>query len=145
MVTARPYHSIALLLPDARVLVGGGGLCSGDGTCSVNHPNVEIYSPSYLFAGARPTITAPGTVTANGGSFSVTVGGTPDAFALVRMASVTHSVDTDQRRIPLQASGSGATRTLTAPANRNIAPPGYYMLFALDGDVPSVASIVKIN
>src|SRR5260221_13073780 len=30
----RTYHSIALLLPDGRVLSGGGGLC---GTCSTNH------------------------------------------------------------------------------------------------------------
>jgi galactose oxidase len=141
---ARPYHSIAVLLPDARVLVGGGGLCPGNDSCSVNHPNVEIFSPSYLFAGTRPTISAPSTVTANGGSFEVTVGGTVTRFTLVRMSSVTHSVNTDQRLIPLASSGTGTTRTLTAPANKNIAPPGYYMLFALDGDIPSVAAIVRI-
>ena len=145
MVTARPYHSIALLLPDARILVGGGGLCSGNDNCAQNHPTVEIFSPSYLFAGARPTVTAPASVAANGGNFSVTVGGSADSFALVRMGSVTHSVDTDQRRIPLTATGGGANWTLKAPANHNIAPPGYYMLFALHGDVPSVAAIVKIT
>src|SRR5205807_417160 len=53
----RPYHSIALLLPDARVLVGGGGLCSAS-DCAVNHPDVEIYSPPYLFAGPRPRVTS---------------------------------------------------------------------------------------
>jgi len=35
--------------------------------------------------------------------------------------------------------------TLTAPANGNLAPPGYYMLFAMNGNVPSVAAMVRIN
>ena len=144
---ARPYHSTALLLPDGRVMVGGGGLCSGNDSCSVNHPNLEIFSPSYLYAATtRPTITsAPTTVTANGGTFTVGVTGNVTRFTLVRMSSVTHSVNTDQRLVPLDSTGSGGSRTVTAPANKNIAPPGYYMLFALDGDVPSVSAIVRIQ
>jgi hypothetical protein len=146
MATPRPYHSFALLLADARVLEGGGGVCSSSDNCAVNHPNVEIYSPPYLFAGARPSITsAPGSVTANGGSFTVTTSGTVTGFSLIRFGSVTHSVDTDQRFMRLSASHSGNTWTLKAPANRNVAPRGFYLLFALNGDVPSVAAIVKIT
>jgi hypothetical protein len=145
MATPRPYHSIVLLLADARVLVGGGGLCSG-GPCSVNHTNVEIYSPPYLFAGARPSITAaPPTIAADGSTFPVTVAGAVTSFSLVRMPSVTHTVDTDQRYMALAATGSGGAWTLTSPANHNVAPPGYYMLFALAGGVPSVAAIVKVT
>jgi galactose oxidase len=141
----RPYHSIALLLPDGRVLTGGGGLCSKS-ACAANHPDIEFFSPPYLFAGARPTIvSAPATISANGGSFNVTVGGNVTHFTLVRMAATTHVVDSDQRLIPLTASGSGAAWSLTAPANHNIAPPGYYMLFALAGGVPSVAAIMKVE
>jgi hypothetical protein len=145
MATPRPYHSIVLLLADARVLVGGGGLCPG-GPCSVNHPNLEIYSPPYLFAGARPAITAaPTTIAANGSTFSVTATGAVTSFSLIRMGSVTHTVDTDQRYMALAATGAGGTWTLTAPANHNIAPPGYYMLFALASGVPSVAKIIKLT
>src|SRR5262249_42945733 len=45
MSVPRNYHSIALLLPDGRVMSAGGGLC---GNCAANHPNVQLLSPPYL-------------------------------------------------------------------------------------------------
>jgi Domain of unknown function (DUF1929) len=55
------------------------------------------------------------------------------AFSLVRMASATHSVNTDQRRIPLTiGSQNGTAYTLPVPADRGVVQPGYYLLFALD-------------
>ncbi len=95
----RLYHSSSLLLPDGRVLLAGGGAF---GT-ALNQSNAEIFSPPYLFKGARPTITnAPGVLSHNQ-TFSVS---TPDAanidsVALMRMGSVTHNFDMDQRYIPL--------------------------------------------
>ena len=52
MVTPRMYHSTSLLLPDGRVLVGGGGRLGFPEQFSA-----EIYSPPYLFKGPRPAIT----------------------------------------------------------------------------------------
>ena len=40
---ARLYHSGALLLPDARVMVVGGGAPG-----PLNNTNIEMYTPSYL-------------------------------------------------------------------------------------------------
>jgi hypothetical protein len=69
---ARLYHSGALLLPDATVLVLGGNPARG-----TYEPRMEIYSPAYLFnsdgsLATRPTITnvTPGVI-GYGGSFQI--------------------------------------------------------------------------
>jgi hypothetical protein len=146
----RNYHSIALLLPDARVLVGGGGLCGAG--CSANHADLEFYSPGYLFdpsglPAARPSITSAPDAAGYGTTISVTTSDPVSRFAFIRMGSVTHTVNNDQRRIPAVIGGQiGNTYSVETPANSGVAPPGYYMLFAMTADgVPSVAKIVRIN
>lgn len=69
------------------------------------------------------------------------------SFSIVRYGSVTHSVDTDQRRIPLQFLRTDTgVNTVTFPTDAGVAIPGYWMLFAIDAlGVPSVASTVKIT
>ena len=74
----RLYHSTALLLPDGRVLMAGGGQLPSVPTI-VNQRNAEIYSPPYLFKGPRPTITAAPSAAAYGASFDVT---TPNAASI---------------------------------------------------------------
>ena len=61
----RFYHSNALLLPDGRVLVAGGG------RSGVDQLNSEIYSPPYLFKGSRPIISAAPAVVQYGSNFAV--------------------------------------------------------------------------
>jgi Domain of unknown function (DUF1929)/Malectin domain/Bacterial Ig-like domain/Bacterial Ig domain len=145
LTNGREYHSTALLLPDGRVLMAGGGQLPGSG--ATDQTNAEIYSPPYLFKGARPTITStPGTIP-YGTSFTVQ---TPDAasitkVALIRTPSVTHAFDQNQRYIPLSFTTGSGQLTVQAPSNANTAPPGYYMLFILNSSgVPSVASFVRL-
>lgn len=146
MQVTRGYHSTAMLLPDGRVVSAGGG--QGAGATSF-HNDAELFSPPYLFKGLRPTIvTAPDSVT-YGQTFFV---GTPDAaniknVNLIRLPSVTHSFDENQRfnSLPDPVIVNGGLN-VTAPAGPNLAPPGHYMLFILDrSGVPSVAKIIQIT
>jgi hypothetical protein len=140
MSEPRLYHSTALLLPDARVLVSGGGRFGPD------FPSAEIFSPPYLFKGARPTITsAPGVVQYNS-HFTV---GTPNGagiaqVTLLRLGSVTHAFNENQRYVELSFGTIGGGLDVTAPTSLNIVPPGHYMLFLVDNTgVPSVSTILR--
>jgi len=140
----RMYHSVALLLPDGRVLVAGGGRVSP----ARDYLTAEIYSPPYLFQGARPTIaSAPGSITYNT-TMNVQ---TPDAaniasVSFIRLPSVTHTHNMSSRFVDLTFTRSSGSLDVTSPANANVAPPGYYMLFLVNSSgVPSVATMVKLG
>jgi hypothetical protein len=140
----RLYHSEALLLPDGRVLISGGGRFNDD-TEVTDQFNAEFFSPPYLFKGARPTISSAPSQLSYGQNFTV---GTPNAtgiaqVSLIRFGSVTHAINMSQRFIPLSFSVGSNSLTVTAPVNANLAPPGNYMLFIVGTNgVPSVAAIV---
>jgi galactose oxidase len=150
MKTPRTYHSVALLLRDGRVFVGGGGLCDG---CAVNHPDAEILTPPYLLnsdgtPAVRPVITSAPTAAAPGTTITVTTDSAVTRFALLRMSAVTHSVNNDQRRVPLAIAGGdpAAGYQLPLPGDKGVVLPGNYMLFALNaGGTPSVAKVVLIR
>lgn len=149
MVTPRTYHSVALLLTDGRVLSGGGGLC---GDCTTNHPNVEILTPPYLLnadgsAATRPSITAAPADATLGTTISVSATSGMKAFSIVRMSSSTHSVNNEQRRVPLTFTvGTAGEYLLQIPSDPGVVVPGYYMLFAMNAaGVPSVAAVVRVH
>ena len=152
MTHQRLYHSTALLLPDARVLSVGSGQPAASGL--TDDYTAEIFSPPYLFRpdgtpATRPVITGAPTSVAYGQSFTVQ---TPDAASItkvtwIRLASVTHSFNQNQRMNNLSFSASGGSSlSVTAPSDGRQAPPGHYMLFLVNGaGVPSVAMIVRIS
>ncbi|MGX9883782.1 galactose oxidase-like domain-containing protein [Streptomyces sp. NPDC002276] len=139
---ARGYHSSSFLLPDGRVMSTGDN--PGNGTW--NH-NVSIYTPPYLLKGTRPTITS---VIDNeweyGETQTITVDRPIAKAELIRPAAVTHSSDPNQRFVDLPLSVNGDTVDLNVTSNPNLAPPGWYMLFAVDANgVPSVAKWVHLQ
>ncbi|GAB7357643.1 hypothetical protein MBLNU459_g0140t1 [Dothideomycetes sp. NU459] len=151
--TPRNYHSVAILMPNGTIFSGGGGLC---GTCTTNHLDGQLFSPPYLFQSdgvtlaTRPVISKVSTTTIKvGATFVVTLSSVPatsPSFSLIRISSVTHTVNTDQRRIAITGVvASGANYTLSTPSDPGVFLPGYYYAFAIVNGVPSVAQIVKIT
>jgi hypothetical protein len=141
------YHSVMILLPNGKVMMSGWANDASSGT-------IELYSPPYLFKGARPTISSyPATVNF-GQQFTV---GTPDATSIVKVTmvkpmAVTHQTESNQRVLELSFLHDHVhpnNLVVTAPDGGSphaFAPTGYYMLFILNGaSVPSVAKWIHLQ
>jgi len=137
--TRRGYHSSMVLLPDGRVVMAG----------SNGNPTAEVYSPPYLFRGTRPTIDNWPLFVQYGQSFTITTSSAPNISSVVfmRPGASTHTINMEQRYVPLTFSQSGPTTlNVTSPVEPNTAPPGYYMMFIVNANgVPSVARWVQIG
>ncbi|MCA1579195.1 MAG: DUF1929 domain-containing protein [Acidobacteria bacterium] len=155
MSIRRLYHSVAVLLIDGRVLVGGTTFESATPGCdpTLTQTQQEIFSPRYLFnpdgtPASRPRITSAPATISYGPQFFV---GTPSSFSIakvtmVRLSSVTHSVNMNQRFNQLTFSRVGSGLRVNSPTDPNVCPPGHYMLFIINSaGVPSVAKIVQIQ
>jgi hypothetical protein len=133
----RLYHSAAVLLPDGRVLSTGGN----------DYPTPEAFSPPYLFKGARPTMSAVPSTIGYAQHFSVQ---TPDAASitkvtLIRITSVTHAFNQNQRLSALGFTPGSSTLDIVAPATATVAPPGHYLLFIINSNgVPSIGNVVQL-
>ncbi len=148
---ARLYHSSAVLLPDASVLTAGGGAPGPQ-----RNLNAEIFYPHYLFRkdgsgllARRPVIAGMFSQLNYNQTFTIT---TPDANSIgqvsfIALGSTTHSFNMGQRFLSLDIlSRDTGSLSVRAPANANLAPPGYYMVFIIDDEgVPSEAQIVRIQ
>lgn len=139
----RDYHSVAILLPSGKVMMAGW-----------NNSSIEIFSPPYLFRGARPTISSAPALVHHGQSFVIE---SPDAdnivkVVLVRPMAVTHQTDSEQKilEMPYIHDHARPTRlTLTAPHGghpHSLAQQGHYMMFAINNNgVPSVAKWIYLH
>ncbi|MEU6484318.1 kelch motif-containing protein [Streptomyces sp. NPDC046887] len=150
----RNYHSEALLLPDGRIANFGSDPLFGDKDntrLGTFEQRVEIYTPPYLLGrggGHRPVLGAgpkgldPETYTA---TFRSKDARRIVSARLMRPSAVTHTTDVEQRSVALTLSRGPGTLTVRAPKDPTLVPPGWYMLFAVDGEGrPSVAKWVKV-
>jgi hypothetical protein len=142
MVCDRLYHANALLLPDGRVIAVGSNPDRRQ-----DELRMEIYRPPYLFRGERPLVSECSDDLIRGSEIRVR---SPqareiDEVCLIRTSATTHCLNTDQRYVGLQFRVD-ADDVLWArvPDDPNITPPGYYMLFVLRRQVPSVGRFVRV-
>ena len=146
----RAYHSVSLLMPDGTVLHGASGDANNPATgqpfpAQRNH---EIFRPPYLFKGARPTITSAPSSVGYGTTFDVL---TPNAAQItearwIRLGSVTHAFDANQRANTLTLRRLAGKVRLTAPSTSRRAPPGHYLVFLLNRNgVPSTGWIIRVQ
>lgn len=131
----RNYHSVALLMPNGRVITAGSNLDGSMGMDDVKEYRIEVFMPSYDGDANRQTIIqSPNTIT-YGASFTLSCSEPQKTsrVALIRCGSVTHAWDGDQRYIGLEfVLEDNNTLTVVAPPNGNIAPPGPYMIWIID-------------
>jgi hypothetical protein len=138
----RLYHSVALLMPDGKVITAGSNPVR-----KTEELRIEVYWPPYLFRGPRPTLTLAG----NQGHYGGTVTATTNASALstvslIRAGATTHSFDNEQRLVDLPFTKAGGNLTLTMPTERTVAPPGWYLVFAVNTQgVPSQGAWLQLT
>lgn len=143
LASVRHYHSVAILLPSGQIMMAGW-----------NNTKIEVYSPPYLFRGARPRITNAPALVHHGRTFRIT---SPDASAitkvvLVRPMAVTHQTDSEQKVIEMPNYHDHADPdkiVCTAPDGghpHSYAQKGHYMMFALNANgVPSEARWIFLH
>ena len=131
---ARLYHSVALLMPDGKVITAGStrparprssaSRCTGRRTCSPARGRTALGLPEAAY----------------GATLAV---GVPDAaqFAsacLVSPGATTHSMDGEQRLWTCRSGHRADAVLMQMPTAPTIAPPGWYLLFVVNAaGVPS--------
>jgi galactose oxidase len=109
-------------------------------------------TPPYLYnadgsMAIRPTIQSAPKSTRAGADINVVMDTSGShTFALIRASAVTHSVNNDQRRVPLaQVIQTDSNFRVRIPTNRNVSLLGHYFLFAINANgVPSVGATIRI-
>ena len=146
---AREYHAITLLLPDGRVLVQAGTGEPGLNPPPSASPEVEAFSPPYLFRGPRPHIDAiSATHLMRGSTVTITVSfaSAVTSVRLVGINAITHFRDAGvQRLLDLPFTQTGSTVVAGIPNDPRLTMAGYYLLFAMVDDVPSKGKIIKVE
>lgn len=157
----RLYHSTANLLPDGRVLIAGSNPHFFY-KFNAEYPTelrIEAFSPEYLTpdrANIRPVIEDIPDTVRHGAAFDVFISVSLPVVGIVEMnlgnaPFSTHSFSHGQRLVKLAVTnavpaGNGRYKIgCTAPPNGMVAPPGYYMAFAVNQDVPSVARWIHLT
>ncbi len=147
MLAFREYHAVTLLVPDGRVVTTGGTHIKFQYGPTTN--DIEAYRPPYLFRGVRPQLSnLSDTTPARGQTIQFDVFPATELTHAVLMGvqSTTHWVDGGiPRRLVLAVNQAGVDATVSLPVDANTLPLGWYMLFGMVDDIPSVGLILRVD
>jgi hypothetical protein len=142
------YHNVTLLAPDGRVIATGGAGVTSARSFAGDDSSIEAFEPPYLFRGVRPRIDSLSTTDLSPGTnFSARVSFTErvTSVVLVSARAVTHWVDGGpQRFLNLDFVQNGSQVQASVPNDPVRALSGYYILFAMVDDIPSLGRIVRM-
>ncbi|KAH8900419.1 glyoxal oxidase like protein [Thozetella sp. PMI_491] len=150
----RLYHNEAITLLDGRILVSGSDPTGSPLTQTPDEPEeyrIETFSPPYLLTGKpRPSFTITNkdwTYGQTGITFTLGQAAQNGAItaSLLGAVSSTHGNSMGARTLLPAISCTGTSCTVEAPPNANIAPPGWYQFFVLDGGIPAIGTYVRIG
>jgi len=161
----RLYHSSAILLPDASVLIAGSNP-NVDVNLTTFFPTTyqaEIFYPPYFAASTRPVPQGvPKTLSYGGNPFDITIPGSSYSGAandaadnttvvLLRPGFTTHAMNMGQRYLQLnntytvKQDGSITLHVAQVPPNPNIFQPGPSLFFVVIDGVPSNGTMVIVG
>ncbi|KAG1658174.1 hypothetical protein FOA52_006935 [Chlamydomonas sp. UWO 241] len=165
---ARLLHSTAGLTTNGTIFVAGSDRSArfwstanySECPTSFTEYRVEIFSPPFVlgadYATVHPTILDAPAELRFGATASINFSildarANVTSAVLVAPSSDTHTFNMHQRLVGLAilsttTDGESGVRSITVrgPPNANIAPPGMYMLFLLNGDVYGPAKWIKV-
>ncbi|KAJ7595709.1 glyoxal oxidase N-terminus-domain-containing protein [Mycena floridula] len=153
----RLYHSSAVLLPDASILIAGSNpnVDVNLTTIFATEYRAELFYPSYFSATTRPNPSGvPSKLSYGGDSFDITIpsssySGSGNAAAesamvtVVRTGWTTHAMNMGQRFLQLNSTytvnkdGSIVLHTSQMPPNANIFQPGPAFIYVVVNGIPS--------
>jgi hypothetical protein len=143
------YHNVTLLVPDGRVIATGGAGLTSSRSFAGDDSSIEAFEPPYLFRGVRPRIDMLSTTDlVIGSTFTVQVSLTEriTRIVLVSARAATHWNDGGpQRFLDLNFEQTGPDIVAAVPSSALQAVPGFYILFALVDDIPSIGRMVRVT
>ena len=142
----REYHALATLVSDGRIImVGGEGQPGNEPRFSI----IEAFKPPYLFRGVRPEIiNFSQNVFQRGSQITFDVIKTDSVTQVILMSttSVTHMMNCGNNRYAeMQFTQTGNIITANIPLDSLNVLDGYYQLFAMVDDIPSIGKIIKVE
>jgi hypothetical protein len=143
------YHNVTVLAPDGRVIATGGAGLTANRSFAGDDSSIEAFEPPHLFRGVRPRIDWLSTndlVQGSNLTLRVSLTEAVTRLVLVSARATTHWVDSGpQRFLSLDFTQTGSLIEASLPSDAIRALAGYYILFALVDDIPSVGRIVRVT